>query len=1261
MPKDIPHQSLLQQRLPIWARQATAEQWRPLTNALAPAQGTTEQPPSWFANAAPDLREQVQDSQSRLARSQQALARAIKPLRQIAEFTEPLLADRLHTEHGFDHPLRSTELIRIHHRWTHQVDVTHHERSTLLEAALHNFADNLTFSRDSALAPSEGIKVNKTTVVGQTTLGDSETWVDVAMASETYTITALGLSPEDFARTCRELDLGQRYQDHLASVFAPSKVAKLSKQVHRDQLRLAADIAFLRHRLTGDALDILKALLDDGASLPCARLSLFDIPLHEVLVMDADEAGLLVSLPGQDQALRQLTGMDSLHEQLCNDLLDAAFRQRFLDYVPRLQQATFLDRLQQNLDADGNSPTDQNWPRRAQADLHMALLPVTGEIFDFLHNDHVARLQAEARLFAVPTADADERERKRRLALWESAGLDALMIAGFFVPAVGTFMLAVTAFQLLDEAYEGYEAWHAGDRHLALRHLEAVGLNLGLMAGLHVAGKVLPRLFNSPLLEGLDPITLDDGSQRLRKPDLVAYQSPVELPDTVRPNAKGQYLHQGQHFIRIEGSTYRQALDSTTGRWRIVHPQQDDAYRPWLEHNDEGAWHVDQEEPQRWSDIQLLRRLGPGLGLEAFNDAELLAALDISGVDRARLQEVYLANQPTPALLADTLVRMEMARGLPELGSEALESLYASQAASTMEQQLMQACPRLTTPLARRLVARLSAQERSAWVTGDQLPPWLLTQAAETQGQLPIVRAMEGLYYPALTSPDSERLMLDCLERLPGNAGELRIELRQSRPDGNLLASTGPEQARWRRVLIKSADGFEVYTGDRPVAGRQHRSLLDALHETLPEAKRESLQADSSEALGGLLRQQAVQARGDWPHRLWGLKRPSPRLGLRGGTPLTAQSVLQSPRNALFARYRRLYPRVSDLQISQVFANWRRRLIAPEAELLVRERSLRDLRERLGAWAGEIPRRRRAARAILNAWRRNTFAWLIDGRALHSLDLSGLALENRDIADLMLSEGFTHIEDLNLSDNAALSHLPEPLLSAFPRLTRLSLGNCRFTHPPHVAEPSQLTWLDMESNRVTWDDRAQAALDRLPNLALLDLSGNPLLRAPALDRLPGLRSLMLNNAHLSELPSGLGQLRQALLLDLSSNTFERLPTGFEVPPDVGNPLALESDWLNPVIREQIENYYQQHGIDLLVSDFDYQELLRDASAAQLRLWQKLPLHYRRDMRAILESTQFDGDPAMTREALWQRIARMDNDPAFLQYALERPAIELLDL
>jgi hypothetical protein len=57
-----------------------------------------------------------------------------------------------------------------------------------------------------------------------------------------------------------------------------------------------------------------------------------------------------------------------------------------------------------------------------------------------------------------------------------------------------------------------------------LRHLEAVGLNLALIGGLHVAGKALPKLFNSPLMESLDQVRVADGSRRLWRPELALPQ-----------------------------------------------------------------------------------------------------------------------------------------------------------------------------------------------------------------------------------------------------------------------------------------------------------------------------------------------------------------------------------------------------------------------------------------------------------------------------------------------------------------------------------------------------------------------------------------------------------------------------------------------------------------------------------------------------------------------------------------------------------------
>ena len=111
-------------------------------------------------------------------------------------------------------------------------------------------------------------------------------------------------------------------------------------------------------------------------------------------------------------------------------------------------------------------------------DLHLTTELIAAPVFAFLHDDHVARLQAEAADLAVPTAAVDAKARQRRIAQWQSLGMDALMLAGFFVPGVGTLMTGVMACQLLGDVYEGYQAWHVGDRHLALQHLEAVGLNL---------------------------------------------------------------------------------------------------------------------------------------------------------------------------------------------------------------------------------------------------------------------------------------------------------------------------------------------------------------------------------------------------------------------------------------------------------------------------------------------------------------------------------------------------------------------------------------------------------------------------------------------------------------------------------------------------------------------------------------------------------------------------------------------------------------
>ena len=1193
-----PHHHLIQRQLPAWSHQASPEQWQALNQTFLPAQGLTDTHPAWFANAAPDLREAVLTSQARLAHSQQALARSLKGLKNVAEFAEPLLAQQLTSEHQLSAPLRNTELIHIHHLFTFETYVSQHERRSLLEAALHNFEDEVEFSRESALALSGDAQIEKTAVVGKTSLGDSETRVDIELESETYEITPLRLTPADFARTCRALDLGQRYQEHLDSQFAPAQVATLATQVHKDRLRLAADLAFLRQHMNGGALDQVQALLDAGAPLACNQLNLFGIDLYEALIIDLDEAGLLLYLPGHATALQQFHDLSALHDQLRNNLLQVDFRQRFLAYVPRDQQKTFLSRLQQNLDADSASPKDLNWPLRDNADLHLAPLAIEGELFSFLYQDHVTRLKTEARQLAVPTAEVDEQARKRRLATWEGIGLNTLMMAGFFVPGVGTLMTAIVAYQLLDEVYEGYQAWSVGDRHLALHHLEVVGLNLALIGGLQVAAQVVPKLFNSALMESLDPVTLEDGSQRLWQPDLAPYRSPDVIPEALRANRLGQYLHKDRYFIRMDGQLYEQRFDADNQQWRIVHPDRPQAWQPPLEHNGEGAWCGQHEQPQLWDQTTLIRRLNESFN--EFSDQDLLLTAKINAISETRLRQVYLSGKSTPPQLYGTLERLAGV-GKP--------------------------------------------------LTGD--------------GNAALVRALEGLHFPALNSADSDRLLFACLDRLPGWSPKVRLELRGGSPRGPLLASAGTEEATQRCLVIKSSEGYEAYLNERPAPALRDHDLSRAVLDALPAVRRQALVADTdSEGLRQQVQALADRSRLDLTRRLWGYKPPGWRQSgrLRGGTdqPFTFPAI--SPlRTSLSARYRRLYPAASDEEIETTLERWRRNLCAPEIELRALESRLQELRRDLAAWAQGSTPRQRAVQPIINAWRRTSLFPLNTGERIQRLDLADLELEDHDLVSLVLPDGFRHIVDLDLSGNRQLSQLPFDLLSRLPDVRRVRLSECRFSRVPQLFNARALEWLDLQNNRITWDAWAQVTLERMPNLRVLDLSDNPLLQAPDMSRMHRLGSLFISNASLTHLPDGLTGIDDPLVIDLSNNQFITLPENFAVPAHIGGVIALESNLLSPLMRLQIEAYYDAHGIDLLVADSDYDELLDASDDSQRQIWNRLPLQYRRDLRQVLDLDVYLTDAQASLAEVWSRLTLMDLNADFRARALARPAIELLDL
>jgi len=1271
--QENPHRHLLEQQLPAWAGQATPEHWQTLGECLTPAQGLPDAEADWFGNALPELREAVLLHQANLLQAQHALGRALKGLKQIAEFCEPPLQQAL-AGLGIPSPVRSAELLRVERSWSWSGTcfLYRSERYSLLQAALQNFGDDATFATHSAVARAEDIDVQPITVTGRAPVGYQVPAATFDLPSETYRVTPLPLTPQQFADTCRTLDLGQRYQLHLQEVFegdSRQQLSELASQVRRERLRLAASLARLRHGLTGAADDALQSL-SAGKAGTCWQLQLFGLTVHELVLIDTGKAGLLLYLPDHQHALHACEDFQAVHSTLTRLLLEPQARRAFLGYLSLDQRARLLDLLHQNLDAQGTSADDQAWQAAEHADLRLTRERIPAELFAHLHERHVARLKQEAMLLAVPTVQADEQARQRRLAEWKSLGLDALMVAGLFIPAVGGLMLAVTACQLLGEAYEGYAAWSVGDRHAALGHLEAVGLNLALIGGLHAVGKVLPKVLGSPLMEQLQPVTKADGSRRLWRPDLAPYRSTQVLPETLAADSSGQWLYQGRCFIRIDGELYEQRFDQASKRWQILHPSDPDAYQPLLEHNGEGAWRGEHEAPHHWPLATLVRRLGPAF--EHFDDNQLQQAARLCGISEDALRQVHLQGQPTPALLADTLARMDAERlTLAELErspGQSHDTLFNQHydpegLADPIGERLQQGYPALSRPLCRRLAARLSPDEASQLGNVQPLPAWLDTAARQLANDLPLVRAIEGLCMPHLANPDSERLLWACLKRLAGWPGDLRLELRAASPQGPLLQAIGAAEAGERCVVLKTAEGYEAHLGERPAPARQDFDLCRAVLDSLPAAQRQQLGLQAKGADG--LRQRLLDLLDSQRPALTRLLRQAPATrwqggGLRGGnaTGIYPRFTLGDSQRG---RYQRLFPSASDDDFAASLSRWRRETRSAEIELTRLEERLRQLRIDLANWAAQAPHRQRAVSRIVSAWRRDSYHQLSEELRVPSLDLAGLELDNHDLATLALPDDFRHVEELDLSQNIQLGSLHPEFIERFPRLRRLHLRDCRFAALPALPAPLRLSTLDLQNNRITWDATAQMQLERAANLRYLDLSENPLLNAPNLAGLADLQFVQLDGASLTRLPEGLSALGELEVLDLSDNQFEALPEDLELPEHVARAVQLESDWLTPRVNQQIERYYQQHGIDLLVSEHEYHELLDNAGAQQLAAWQRLPLAYRRGLRAVVVDDRYMQDPPAMLDEFWRRLARIDNEPLMRDYALSQPAWRLLDL
>ena len=282
-----------------------------------------------------------------------------------------------------------------------------------------------------------------------------------------------------------------------------------------------------------------------------------------------------------------------------------------------------------------------------------------------LYEQSRSKILADARSHAVPTADVDARVRAEKIAHLLEFGLLVLNGVSMFVPVLGEVMIGVMAGQILYETFEGAVEWSEGDRKAAWAHLTDVAENLALIALLHGAGKGLGKLAAvkpEPLVEGLKPVTLPTGQQRLWKPDLEPYKTPITLPADSRPDGLGLHSVNGQAILPLEDARFLVRQDTASGEYRIQHPRRPEAYAPHLEHNGVGAWSHEGEEPLSWDGPILMRRLG--YRAQAFTDAQLEQVRTASGAEHDQLRRLHVEQQLPGAQLSNTLTRFRIDRDI---------------------------------------------------------------------------------------------------------------------------------------------------------------------------------------------------------------------------------------------------------------------------------------------------------------------------------------------------------------------------------------------------------------------------------------------------------------------------------------------------------------------------------------------------------------------------------------------------------------------
>lgn len=660
------HERYFTQQIPTWLSHASTHAIKELHQRQLPRAQVV-------ADTDPQLRQALSDSLRRTEVSSAAAARVLSKIKGISEFAEPLLRAEIKKRFAQDVSVTTNELVHMRDDASLREDRLASvliSRQPLLQAALQNFsAGDVEIFRTDAYSA--------VTAVGA--LQPFPSTVDPARRAHQsiHYSSKSPISPHQFAKLCRELDIGQQYQDHLQSILDAPKmrdaVRRTLVSAARERCESNVHAARIAGHISEPAYRMLKQMLRQSAQAQatqtlrvdkvnergnsafdgsrCYLLNLFGSTLGGgFLLLGPDPAGqqlpvpVVVVMPGDIRPVQEYDSYADFYSSLKERLQDPQFQRFFSRFVGRRGQSSVFSQLTNSSNWHVQKPKAQE---------------VRGECFDYLHTAMLARARDDAKVLAVPTADVDRDAWLQELNHYLGLGFSMLNVAAFFVPGLGEVMMVALGAQLLSDLFHGLQAWEANDQRETISYLQSFGINLALTAGLGIAGGAVSAALRQPLaIDVLEAVGLPGGEVRLWRPDLDPYQQSAAALEGRFADPQGIFRVADKRYIRIDGKPFEITLDSRLGKWRVEHPDDPQAYRPVLEHNGQGAWHHSLEPVDRWPRKTLVRRLGHAF--EGWPDAVLERMADISGVSDAELRRVYSDNEPAPAALLDVRQRFEI-------------------------------------------------------------------------------------------------------------------------------------------------------------------------------------------------------------------------------------------------------------------------------------------------------------------------------------------------------------------------------------------------------------------------------------------------------------------------------------------------------------------------------------------------------------------------------------------------------------------------